>query len=122
MKADKVALEAKLSKLTSKYPPRLFRDVSELKDWLATQPNPAPTLDAALWYKHGRELQMAAAKDGYIISVMCMDFDRDGLFTVGCLAVLQDGSLYAWDPETDRVFYVDNVWASKLRDPYESYW
>ena len=105
LEEDIVALEQELESLQAKYPPRAFESISELETWLLAQPNYPASVDALLWYKRGRELQLNAARDGFMISVTCIDVRESGLYNVWCTAVLEDGSIYWWDPETDNLYY-----------------
>jgi len=102
-------LENNLTSLENKYPPRLFKDVSELEDWLVKQPNPPASQDAIMLFKHARDLQSAAAKDGYIISADFEGPDEEGLYYVWCSAVLEDYSYYYWDPDTDNISFLMDV-------------
>ena len=97
--------QVELEYLQDRYPPKLFKDSSELETWLAGQPDPPKAVDAVLWYRHALDLQAAAVKDGYLISAVITDEDKDGLYLVWCSACLKDGSLYLWDPETDDLHY-----------------
>jgi len=108
LQTDRATLQERLDALESKYPPRLFKDASELEAWLANQPNYPESADAVLWFNHARDLQKAAAEDGYIISADIWDHGN-GEYTVWCSAVLQDHSYYWWNPETDEIYFAMDV-------------
>lgn len=108
-KDERNALQDKLGVLESKYPPRLFKDASELESWLAEQPNPPKARDAVILFKHARDLQKVAAEDGYIISASINGPDEEGCYYVWCSAVLADHSYYEWDPDTDELYFVMDV-------------
>ena len=105
----KVELElitAELGDIKVKYPPRPFENVMELTEWLNTQPDYPASADALVWFQRGLTTQKAATEDGFIISVELISEDEDGLlFSVFCTAVLADGGLYWWDPDTHDVYY-----------------
>lgn len=102
---ERDGLQDKLRALESQYPPRLFKDASELEFWLAEQPNPPKAKDAVILFKHARDLQKAAAEDGYIISASIDGPDEEGYYYVWCSAVLADHSYYQWDPDTDELYF-----------------
>jgi len=104
LNSEAAQISSELAKLRTKYPPRRFRDASELEDWLSEQPNTPVSSDAILWLSHGLELQEKAAEDGYIISVE-LSSTGNNLYVTYCSAALQDNSYYFWDPETDEIYY-----------------
>ena len=109
LKDESTSLQEKLTVLESKYPPRLFKDTSELEGWLAKQPDPVRAANAGQLYKHARDLQKAAAEDGYIISAVIDGPDEEGYYYVWCSAVLADHSYYQWDPDTDEIYFGGDV-------------
>ena len=106
LKANYETVEAELAQIKEVYPAKNFRDGDALEAWLQKELNPPTTTDAIRWYAHGLQLQERALEDGYIISVILLDREGKGLlYEVFCYAVLEDGSLYWWDPETDDIYY-----------------
>ena len=97
-------VSAELAVMQGKYPPRRFNSNLELESWLDDQPNPPSSADAVLWLRHALDMQQAAADDGFLISAD--QWTDDGVYyQVWCSAVLEDGSYYWWDPDTDDIYY-----------------
>lgn len=101
--------ETALSELEDICPPKRFESEKELEDWLIAHPTPPESSDAVQWFRHAREVQNDAAEDGYIISAYLIGPDEDGQYQAYCEAVLQDHSLYMWDPETDEIYFWGDV-------------
>jgi len=103
--AELASTEAELTEIKEVYPPRYFPSGTELQNWLADDNmSDRSSTDAGVWYANARELQQRALEDGYIISAGMFD-NLDGTFSVWCSAVMEDDSLYWWDPDTDDITY-----------------
>lgn len=106
---ENLELTEQLTDLNEIYPPRRFTDVVELETWLQKTPNSPESVDAILWFQHALEIQKLAAGDGFIISAYLEGPDEEGYYSVYCEAILQDHSLYIWDPDTDDIYYWGDV-------------
>ena len=107
LEADNAELQADLDALNQVYPPRYFSSATELQDWLAEDDiSQRSSADAVVWYANGLKLQRRALEDGYIINAYILESpDNPGYYNVYCDAVMEDDSLYWWDPETDDIYY-----------------
>ena len=103
--ADYEAASKELAEIKQVYPLKYFPDANALAKWLSTQPEYPEASDTILWYQHALELQKAAARDGYIISAFLLDRAASGKYEVFCYAVLEDNSLYWWDPDVAEIRY-----------------
>lgn len=116
------AVNQELAEIKEVYPPKYFSDLSELEDWIATQPTteviafPLPKSQediesnfarGKLTCKKALELQESAARDGYIISANFVQIS-DKLYVGITLAVLENGDVYAIS--TDRDAAKPNLW------------
>ena len=94
-------LQGRYNLMAKIFPPRDFASLQQLKDWLSkdkTSELPAAaTIEES--YSRGLAQQMAALKDGLIMSVD-QEFVTDAFFFVFGIAVI-DGDIWLWDIETD---------------------
>ena len=105
LRAEINTKQARIDELGTMYPPRNFGDVNELRNWLASQPDPPEARDPVEWLSHGCELQHKALEDGYIINVECTLSEDTMYYTILCTAILEDDSYYYWDPDNDNIQY-----------------
>jgi hypothetical protein len=105
VQAELKGAQSQLLAVQKVYPAKNFPDSTTLKNWVTSQPLPAPSSDAQLWYQSALELQRKAAKDGYLISASLEPASEEGYYRVFCYAVLDDGSLWYWDSETYNLYY-----------------
>ena len=105
LSADYEAASNELAEMKEVYPPRDFSSLSELRDWLmANDISEKPdTQYAGGWYGRALEVQEAAARDGYLVSVDYDYCEEDDTYDVWCATVI-DGYIWLWDPETDEAF------------------
>jgi len=104
LSADYEAASVELAGIKEVYPAKRFPDADVLEAWLIEQPNFPQSTDAVLWYSHALQVQEKALEDGYIINAELYSED-DETYSVYCTAILEDGSYYWWDPETDNIYY-----------------
>lgn len=105
-KAKLVSTQAELAAIEELFPPRYFEDVTELDLWINSQPKPnSESSDAVQWLDRALGQQKVALNDGYIINVELWD-TGSGYYYVDCTAMLQDGSYYFWDPDTNEIGYM----------------
>jgi len=109
LQSEYEAVNQDLTEIKEVYPPKNFPDAGALETWLSEQQNPPKAADAGLWYKHARDLQESAARDGYMISACISGPDDEGYYYVWCVAVLKDNSYYEWDPDTDEIYFLGDV-------------
>jgi outer membrane murein-binding lipoprotein Lpp len=101
LNAQVTQLQGKYDQIAKLYPPRDFATLQELKDWLAKDKtdtlSPAATIE--IQYSRGLSQQLAALKDGFIMSVD-QEFVTDEFFFIFGIAVI-NGDLWLWDIDTD---------------------
>jgi len=105
LQAENASLTAELAEMKEVYPPRDFSSLSELRDWLmandiSEKPDTAYYED---WHGRALEVQEAAARDGYLVSVDYDYWEEDDSYSVWCGTII-DGYIWLWDPETDEAF------------------
>jgi len=105
LSADYEAVKADLGIIKDAYPPRDFSSLSELRDWLAENDisEKPDTQYVEDWYGRALEVQEAAARDGYLVSVDYDYYEEDDSYIIWCATVI-DGSIWLWDPENDEAF------------------
>ncbi len=105
LSADYEAIKADMDIVKDVYPPRDFSSLSELRDWLmANDISEKPdTQYVEDWYGRALEVQEAAARDGYLVSVDYDYYEEDDTYDVWCATII-DGYIWLWDPETDETF------------------
>ena len=127
--ADLASTQAKLdstkqelSEVKAVYPLKNFPDLHALEEWLAGQPDFARASDDIIWYQHALELQESAARDGYLVSatIYIGEISSGKFYMVYCLAVVGDGDLYVWDPDTKDIHYWLDVSRSQGEGSEES--
>ena len=95
------AKQSQYDQVAKLYPPRDFATLKELTDWLAKDKTntlpPATTIEEV--YSRGLAQQLAALKDGLIISID-QEFVTDDFFFIFGIAVI-GGDIWLWDIETD---------------------
>jgi len=105
-----------LSALQAVYPPKHFSTLQELKSWVSSNAiSDTPIHDNLLVtykaYVRALEIQEAALRDGYIISVVSI---KEETFTrIGCMAKLDNG-IYYWVPDKDDIQRVASIVTEQL--------
>jgi outer membrane murein-binding lipoprotein Lpp len=101
LNAQITTLKTQIDQFSKVYPPRDFATLAELTAWLAKdKTNELPT--AASFeelYSRGLAQQLAALRDGYIISVD-QDYRFENFFFVMGAAIV-NGNIWIWDVDTD---------------------
>ncbi|MFC1914867.1 hypothetical protein ACFLWK_01275 [Chloroflexota bacterium] len=105
LQSENANLVAELAEMKEVYPPRDFSSLGELRGWLmANDISEKPdTQFIEDWYGRALEVQEAAARDGYLVSVDYDYYEEDDTYNVWCATVI-DGYIWFWDPETDEAF------------------
>lgn len=97
-------LQTNYEQISKVFPPRDFSSLQELKDWVAkdkTDLLPAPSTIEEL-YSRGLAMQLAALKDGFIISID-QEFITDTFFFIFGIAVVNN-EIWVWDIEDDDLY------------------
>ncbi len=96
--------QSQYAEIAKVYPPRDFATLAELSAWLAKDKTdtlaPATTIEGT--YSQALAMQLAALKDGFIISVD-QEFVTDDFFFVFGIAII-GGDIWLWDIETDEPY------------------
>ncbi|MEN8613684.1 hypothetical protein ABFB09_00165 [Dehalogenimonas sp. THU2] len=98
------AMRAQYEDIAKVFPPRDFGSLQELNEWLSKDnTNETPTAaNIEDQYSKGLQQQLAALKDGFIISVDQEYINEFFSFVLG-IAVI-DGELWVWDIDTDEPY------------------
>ena len=109
IKESHESIYQELSDIQAVYPPKHFSTAEELKSWVRSNAvsdtpvhqNLLLTYDA---YARALEIQEAALKDGYIVSVAVYSHSTGQLFIrrICCMASCDDG-IYYWFPDRDDI-------------------
>ena len=101
LQSQLAAIQSKYDQLAKLYPPRDFATMKELTDWLAKDKTNtlAPVATIEETYSRGLAQQLAALKDGFIISID-QEFVTDDFFYIFGIAII-GGDIWLWDIETD---------------------
>ena len=118
LEKDKEIIQSYLTKaeetvqnLNAVHPPRRFKDRNEIEAWLSnddiSQRGPSSSAEGLL--SKALELQARALEDGFIVSADYYGPDEDYKFEVWNSAVTEDSDYFAWNPESDEVYFVSNI-------------
>jgi len=102
LQADYDVASTELNEIKEVYPPGDFSSVTELEEWASRNKQPwTEYLDGD--FRAALKVQEAGIQDGYLISVMYDEDDRD--LSSGWIfnAALVNGALYYWHPEVGEV-------------------
>ena len=110
IRADLTETEATLQDLKAVYPPRRFKDRSEIETWLRNDDisERASHLTAEALLASALEQQTRALEDGYIVSAEYL-YQGDGYFVVWVSAVAENSNYFTWDVQTDEVVFASNI-------------
>jgi len=116
LEEDLLECKEKLNNLEAVCPLKYFKDLTELNEWLNTQPVKEPILfqvplDQPGNYSKGVrtcrnavELQEAAAQDGYLISAS-LSHITESVYVGINIAILENGDLYAISPGDEPTYW-----------------
>jgi len=103
LQGDYEDVSTELAEIKKVYPPGDFKSVTELETWIANHVQPSAIhLDGD--FRSALKIQSQGLEDGYLISVVFDEDDRDPTGGWIFCAVLVNGGLYMWLPFETEVY------------------
>ena len=111
VKTDLTEAQATVQHLNGIYPPKRFKNRSEIETWWRNDDiseRRLASLAEGLLSK-ALEQQTRALADGYIVSADYYGPDEDYVFEIWVSAVTENLDYFVWNPESDEVFFITNT-------------
>ncbi len=102
---DLDVVKQELADIEKVYPLTGFDSVMQLEDWIKEYPINTTTTYIDEGYRSALKIQDQGMKDGYLISVIYDEDERDPNVGMILNGVEIGGKFYVWEPETGTVYY-----------------